>query len=364
MTGLLLVAMREMKVRARTKSFLIGLAFSALLVVGIALLPAVFGGDEKPKVALVGAELPTRGEVQYVPVADRAAAEKAVTDGDAEAALINGDTVLSEGTLDVQLGFTLRGAYQAQQVNQAGLQLRDLTMQQIGSADTETDDARSGIATLVTIVMFMIIIFTSIYVAMGVVEEKGSRIVELLLVSVRPWQLLGGKIAGLVTLGLANMAVIAVAGLVTVGVTGQTGTMPPELTGIIVSSVLWFLLASVFYAALAAMFGSLVSRQEDVNSVLTPMTMTLMIAYFISFFVAQQPDSTVAKVFSLVPPFSALVMPVRDAATTVPWWELVLAAGLMIVASIIVIRLTAIIYERAVLRTGARLKLTQLLRGR
>ncbi len=364
MTGLLLVAVREMKVRARTKSFLIGLLFSALLVVGIALLPAVFGDDDKPKVAVVGTELPTRGEVQYVVVADRAAAEKAVTDGDAEAALINGDTVLSKGTLDAGLGFTLRGAYQAQQVSQAGLQLRDLTMEQIGSTDTETDQARSAIATLVTIVMFMIIIFTSIYVAMGVVEEKGSRIVELLLVSVRPWQLLGGKIAGLVALGLANMAVIAVAGLVVVGATGQTGTMPPELTGIIVSSVLWFLLASVFYAALAAMFGSLVSRQEDVNSVLTPMTMTLMIAYFISFFVAQQPDSTVAKVFSLVPPFSALVMPVRDAATAVPWWELLLAAGLMIVASIIVIRLTAVIYERAVLRTGARLRLTQVLRGR
>ncbi len=364
MTGLLLVALREMKVRARTKSFLIGLGVSALLVVGIALLPAVLGGDDKPKVAVVGTELPTRGEVQYVPVADRAAAEKAVLDGDAEAALINGDTILSKGTLGAQLGFTLRGAYQAQQVSQAGLQLRDLTMQQIGGTDTEADEARAGIATLVTIVMFMLIIFTSIYVAMGVVEEKGSRIVELLLVSVRPWQLLGGKIVGLVTLGLANMVVIAVAGLVTVGVTDQAGAMPPELTGIIVSSVLWFLLAAVFYAALAAMFGSLVSRQEDLNSVLTPMNMTLMIAYFVSFFVARQPDSTLAKVLSLVPPFSAMVMPVRDAATAVPWWQLLLAAGLMVVASMAVIRLAAVIYERAMLRTGARLKLTQVLRGK
>jgi ABC-2 type transport system permease protein len=181
---------------------------------------------------------------------------------------------------------------------------------------------------------------------------------------VRPWQLLGGKIVGLVTLGLANMAVIAIAGLVTVGVTGQTGTMPPDLTGIVVGSVLWFLLASVFYAAVAAMFGSLVSRQEDVNSVLTPMIMTLMVAYFLSFFVAQEPDSTVAKVFSVVPPFSATIMPVRDAASPVPWWELLLAAGLMIVASIVVVRLAATIYERAVLRTGARLKLTQVLRGK
>jgi ABC-2 type transport system permease protein len=364
MTGLWLVALREMKVRARTKSFLIGLAVSALLVVGIALLPVVFGGDDKPKVAVVGAELPTGGEVQYVPVADRAAAEKAVIDGDAEAALINGDTVLSNGTLGARLGFTLRGAYQAQQINQAGLQLRDLNLQQIGGADTETDEVRFGIATLMTIVMFMLIIFTAMYVAMGVVEEKGSRIVELLLVSVRPWQLIGGKIAGLVTLGLANMAVIAVAGLAAVNLTGQTGTMPPELTGIVVSSVLWFLLASVFFAAIAAMFGSLVSRQEDVNGVLMPMNMTLMIAYFVSFFVAREPDSTVAKVFSLVPPFSAMIMPVRDAATAVPWWQLLLAAGLMIVASIITIRLSATIYERAVLRTGARLKLLQVLRGK
>jgi ABC-2 type transport system permease protein len=364
MSGLWLVAMREITVRIRTKSFLIGLAVSALLVVGIALLPAVFGDDDKPKVAVVGTQLPTGDEVEYVSVADRAAAEKAVLDDEVSAALIDGDTVLSKGTLDTQLGFTLRGAYQAQQITSAGVTLRDLDLQQIGPAESETDGARTGIATLVTIVMFMLIIFTSIYVAMGVVEEKGSRIVELLLVSVRPWQLLGGKIVGLVILGLLNMLVIAVSGLVAVNVAGQSGTMPPELLSIVLSSIVWFLLASVFYAALAAMFGSLVSRQEDVNSVLTPMNMTLMIAYFISFFVAQQPGSTVARIFSIVPPFSAMVMPVRDAAADVPLWEVLLAAALMVIASIIVVKVAATIYERAVLRTGARLKLTQLLRAK
>lgn len=362
MKGVWLVALREMKVRARTKSFLIGLVASALLVVGITLIPAAFGGDDKPKVAVVGTRLPTGDQVEYVPAADRAAAEKAVLDGEVEAAVIDGKTVLAKGNLDSELGFLLRGAYQQKQISDAGVNLQDLTVVQIGEA-SETDDARAGIATLITIVLFMLLIFTAIYVAMGVVEEKGSRIVELILVSIRPWQLLGGKIVGLTILGFANLAVIAVAGLVAVAATGQSGSMPPEMTGIILSSLLWFLLGAVFFSAVAAMFASLVSRQEDVNSVLTPMNMVLMAAYFISFFAAQKPDSSAARIFSLIPPFSALVMPVRDAATVVPLWEVALSIGLMLLASVIIVRFAGKIYERAVLRTGARLKLTQLIRG-
>jgi ABC-2 type transport system permease protein len=200
------------------------------------------------------------------------------------------------------------------------------------------------------------------YVAMGVVEEKGSRIVEILLTSVRPWQLLGGKIVGLGALALANLVVIIVAGLGAAAATGLAADLPPGMTGIVISALCWFVLGYAFFAALAAALGSLVSRQEDANSVLTPMTMLMMITYLVAYFAAVQPGSAVARILSLVPPFSSMVMPVRMAGGEVLAWEIALAAVLMLLATVGTLLLGARIYQRAVLRTGARVKLSEAVR--
>ncbi|MEU7692405.1 ABC transporter permease [Microbispora hainanensis] len=361
MNGLWLVAQREIRTRIRTKSYLISLAVSAVLVAALAFLPKVLGGDDTYDVGVVGEAPPPAAQLAYSRLPDEAAARKAVVDGDLDAALINGNKVLANGELDQRLGLILESAHRDAQIKAAGLTITPLTVESVG-ADARYQGVRTGIATLIVMVLFFLLIYSSMFVAMGVVEEKGSRIVEILLTSVRPWQLLGGKIVGLGALGLVNLVVVIAAGLSASSATGFTADLPPGMGGIVVSAVVWFVLGYAFFSALAAAFGSLVSRQEELNSVLTPMTMLMMFTYLTAYFAAVEPTGTVARVLSFVPPFSSMVMPVRTAAVDVPLVEILIAAVLMVVAVVAVLLGAARVYQRAVLRTGARVKLGEVVR--
>ncbi|MEW9531500.1 ABC transporter permease [Microbispora sp. NPDC049125] len=361
MNGLLLVAQREVRTRIRTKSFLISLAISAILVAGLAFAPKVFGGDDTFDVGVVGAAPAAVSQVHFTKYPDEAAVRKAVTGGDVDAALIGDRRVLADGELDQRLGLILDSAHREAQIKAAGLTITPLQVESIG-ADARYQGVRTGIATLLVFVLFFLLIYSAMYVAMGVVEEKGSRIVEILLTSVRPWQLLGGKILGLGSLGLINLVAIIAAGLSASFASGFAADLPPGMGGIVVSTVVWFLLGYAFFSALAAAFGSLVSRQEELNSVLTPMNTLMMLTYVVAYLAAGEPTGTLARVLSLIPPFSSMVMPVRTAASDVPLVEIGLAAALMVVAVVAVLLFGARVYERAVLRTGARVKLGDVVR--
>ncbi|MER5648846.1 ABC transporter permease [Streptosporangium sp. NPDC002524] len=384
MNGLWLVARREIVTRGRTKAFVIGLVVSAILVAALAFLPKLFSGPDSYTVGLTGAQSQALGPalsaaakdvrltVREFP--DEASASGAVTAGDVDAAVVDGRRVLADGEVGGELGLLLETANQSaqtqRQLSEAGLDpakvaaaMRVAPLEQVSvGADARYAGVRVGIASLLVMVLFFLLIYSSMYVAMGVVEEKGSRIVEILLTSVRPWQLLGGKIAGLGALALANMVVIIVAGLGAAAATGLAADLPPGMTGIVVSALFWFILGYAFFAAMAAALGSLVSRQEDANSVLTPMTMLMMITYLVAYFAAVQPNSPVARILSLVPPFSSMVMPVRMAGGEVLLWEIAVAAVLMLLATAGTLMLGARIYSRAVLRTGARVKLSEAMR--
>lgn len=355
MSDLWLVAQREINVRIRTRGFLISLAVSAVLVAGLAFLPKLFSGPDTYSVGVVGTA-PQSAELEVTPYPDEAAARQAVLDEKVDAALVGPGKVIANGELNQKLGLVLDNLHRSEQLKAAGVTLQPLQVESVG-ADARYQGVRAGIASLLVMTLFFLLIYSTMYVAMGVVEEKGSRIVELLLTSVRPWQLLGGKIVGLGLLGLINLVVVIAAGLGTSYAAGLAGDLPPGMAGIAVGTVVWFLLGYAFFAAMAAAFGSLVSRQEELNSVLTPMTMTLMVTYLVAFLAAAQPTGVPARILSLVPPFSSMVMPVRSAATEVPLWEIGLAGVLMVAAAAGVLVVGARIYERAVLRTGARVKL-------
>jgi ABC-2 type transport system permease protein len=284
------------------------------------------------------------------------AARRAVLAGDVDAAVIGGSRVLADGEIDSRLGLQLQAAHREAVIGSAGVKITPLVMESVG-ADTRYQEARSGVALVFVVVLFMLIITTPVMVAMGVVEEKSSRIVEILLTSVRPWQVLGGKILGLGAVGMINLLAILAAGLTGAFASGLAVDFPPGMAGIVAGIVVWFVLGYTFFAALAAALGSLVSRQEEVNNVLTPMTTTLMVSYGVAFYAGSEPTSLVATIVSFVPPFSSMVMPVRAAAADVPLWEMLGSAGLMIAAVVAAVLLAARIYERAVLRTGARVRI-------
>ncbi|MGI5492011.1 ABC transporter permease [Microtetraspora malaysiensis] len=366
MNGLLLVARREIQTQVRSKAFVIGLVITALLIGAVAFAPKILGGSDSFKVGVVASQrLQVWGDakVEWKDYADEGAAKRAVLDGDVDAALVGGTKVLTDGEIDDQLGLLLQSAHREAQIGAAGVTVTPLVMQSVG-ADTRYQKTRTGIAVVLVIILFMLVVGTPMMVAMGVVEEKSSRIVEILLTSVRPVQLLGGKILGLGVVGLINLVVAIAAGLVGALASGLAVDFPPGMAGIVVGVVVWFVLGYLFFAAFAAMLGSLVSRQEEVGNVLTPMTMTMMATYGVAFYSTADPTSTVATIASFVPPFSSMVMPVRAAAAEIPLWQEAVSGVAMAAAAVAVAMLAARIYERAVLRTGARVRLLDVVKGR
>ncbi|MEU8247542.1 ABC transporter permease [Nonomuraea sp. NPDC048916] len=369
MNALLLVARREIATHIRTKAFVIGLLITAALVGAAAFAPKVFGGPDSYTLGTVNSQqLPLQAaapdaEIEWRAFADEEAARKAVLDGDVDAVLVDGVRVISDGEIDSELGVLLQSTNREVKLGAAGVNIPPLRMESVG-ADTRYEAARTGIAVVLVLVLFMLVIGQTMMVAMGVVEEKGSRIVEILLTSIRPWQLLGGKILGLGALGMINLVTILGVGVAAAIVSGVAMDFPPGMPGIVVGVLIWFVLGYAFFATLAAALSSLVSRQEEVGNVMSPLTMLIMAAYFVAFYATAEPTGTLASVMAMVPPFSSMVMPVRMAATEVPIWQVGLSMALMVLAVLAVLSVAAKVYERAVLRTGARVRLGDVLRAK
>lgn len=214
-------------------------------------------------------------------------------------------------------------------------------------------DERTTLAYIAMLLIFAQILTFGIYVAMGVVEEKSSRVVEVLLATIKPLHLLCGKVLGIGIVGLVQLAAYSAVGL---GAGLGTGliTVTGAAFGVLAAVLGWFILGFAFFAMLYAAGGSLVSRQEDVNSVTTPITMLILVSYFLAQVTLQDPGGTVASVMSWIRPFSAMLMPLRIAAGTADTVAIVGAALLMLLTTGALATAAARIYERSVLHTGKR----------
>jgi ABC-2 type transport system permease protein len=379
-----LVAGREISTRVRDKTFLISSAVILLLVLGGMVFQAIVAsGANEVTVAVVGdaatlkpallAQGHTVGaDVTVRKLGDEAAARTAVEKGDVDGALIDGlgasPRLLVQRDADSSLTATVQGAVSqvavGRQLTEAGIDTLDVPDVGVTAIDPGGDPTgeRTGIAVVGMIVLYTLLILISQFVAQGVVEEKATRVVELLLSTMKPWQLLAGKVIGLGLLGLAQIVAIAV-----VGVAGalvfDLVSLPGQLIGTVLSVVAWFVLGYAFYASLFAAAASLVSRQEDLAGVITPLSMLLVVGFFVALQAASDPTGSLATITSFVPGLSPLVMPVRMAAGGAAWWEVLLAVGIQLVATALVVRLGGRIYAGALLRTSGKTKLREALRA-
>jgi ABC-2 type transport system permease protein len=139
--------------------------------------------------------------------------------------------------------------------------------------------------------------------------------------------------------------------------------VPGDLIGTVVSVIAWFVLGYAFYAALYAAAASLVSRQEDLGSVLTPTSMLLIAAFIIAIQASADPGGPLATITSLVPGLSPMVMPVRMAAGEAPAWQVALSVVLMLVAIALIVRIGGRVYAGALMRTGGKVKVREALRA-
>jgi ABC-2 type transport system permease protein len=200
--------------------------------------------------------------------------------------------------------------------------------------------------------------------AQGVVDEKSSRVVELLLATVRPWELMVGKVLGIGALGMIQIVLYGVVG---VGLASALGTLTLSLgtaAGTVVWLIVWYLVGFVMYAFAFAAAGALVSRMEDAAGVIMPITSFVIVGYVVGISVLpSDPGNSFAEVLSIIPLFAPTLMPMRLAMGGVPAWEAILALVLALAMIPALAVLAGRIYRNAVIHIGARVSLRKALAG-
>lgn len=225
------------------------------------------------------------------------------------------------------------------------------------------------------ILIFMSVFLYGMGVATGVAEEKGSRIMEILVNAATPYQLMVGKIVGIGAAGLTQMACFVAVGI---GVSllqsplqaalfgANSGGFNLNITSISITLLLlflvYFILGFLLYATLFAAMGALVKRQDEVQNAVQPLTWLFMVGYIVSFIGIATPDATWIKVISYVPFWTPTTMLMRIGAGGASSWEIALTIVLMIIAIFICALISARIYRFGILLYGQRPNLAQLVK--
>jgi len=283
-------------------------------------------------------------------------------DKSADDAVVSGVTAyLQQSALGQQIA-SLGGdpAQVASQLSAAKPQVEALHAPQRDSAEF---GSRYAILMTIDVLLLFAIMGGGQFIAQGVVEEKSSRIVEILLACVRPSSLLAGKILGIGIASVLTTGAVAVAGVVAAKATGVMPDISLNLDGVLVAMIVWMIVGYAIFAVAFGAAASLVSRQEDVSSVSMPLVMLSMVPYVLSFLMATgDTNSMTFRVLSYVPPFAPFMMPARLVLGVSSWSEQLIALGLALVFLPLLVRVAAAIYTRAVTRTGARVPLKEVLR--
>ncbi len=207
------------------------------------------------------------------------------------------------------------------------------------------------------ILMFIGIFTYGTWVLTGVVEEKQSRVVEVVLTTVRPRDLLMGKVLGIGLLALVQLVIIVTAGLAAAQLSGRL-TLPATTVSAVVQLLAWFILGFAFYSTAMGFLGSLASRVDEASNASMPVTMTATLSYLLSILlVTQEPNGIVATILTFFPPSAPMVVPLRTALGAIQPWEAALSIVLMIAAIWVLFVVGGRVYSGAVLQTGGRMKL-------
>jgi ABC-2 type transport system permease protein len=386
-----LITRREFLTRIRSRFFLIGTAVLVVLVTGFILLQAYVlnrATTTTLNVGFVGASQSLAKPLAATSgggVVIQTQAVQSLRDGEDQVrtgsldALVSGDPtaplVEFKDQLDPTLASNLTALVQDLVFRQA------LTGSGVDPATIEAKVAAAGfnpvaldpnaaqrsqrivIGIFVAALLFITLQTYGGFLATGVVEEKANRIVEILLSTVRPRELLFGKVVGVGLVGLIQLSLLGAVALVAVTKT-QVISVPTVGVTAVLSGLLWFVLGFLFYAMLYAAGGSLVSRQEDVQAVAAPISFLIVGPYVAFFWVVANPDNPIGVALSMLPPFAPVMMPARMATGDAQPWQVVVAVLLMLAAIAGMNALAARIYSNSVLRIGSRVRLADAWRGR
>ena len=378
----LVVTGREIAVKLRDRNFIVSTVVTlGLLVASFALSFALSTRTEHKTVAYSGAEAAavvdtasarTSDEMDTLELTgrdlpDTASVEEAVRSGEVDAGLLRRDgvwTVLGEDSVDPSVYATLREAVAAT-VMDANARAAGTDMQTISAGtglqqQTVSEGRDRGVATLAGFafgfLFYMAAILFGYSIANSVVEEKQSRIVEILAAAIPLRHLLVGKVLAAVVLASGQLVLFIGVGLIGLGVTDHASMVP--LVG---TAAIWYLVFFVVgFTALAAVFavaGAMSTRAEDVQSTASPLLVLVMIAAFGGMLL----EGVGRTIASYVPIVSTVAMPIRLAHGQALWWEPLLSLLVTVLTTAGVLLLAERIYRRSLMQTGGKLTYRQAL---
>lgn len=237
-------------------------------------------------------------------------------------------------------------------------------------------EARKGQGTF-TVAMFLAGILYGTLIMYGVTtmraiqEEKSTRMMEILLSSVRPFPLLAGKILGVAAAGFTQYLIWAVVGAAVAGYgaatmamlsAGKSGFHLHLAPTVWIWFVVYFLGGYFLYSSLFAAVGAAVSSEQEMNQAQVPISLLLVAGFFMFPIVTQNPGSTASVILTMVPFFSPVLMMLRIAIETPPLWQILISVGILAVTAVGVVYLSSKIYRVGVLMYGKRPSAVELLR--
>ena len=354
-----LVAARELRQRLRSKGFFFSTAIILLFVGAVLTLPGLARSEDRFfRVGLQGEERDglaeyfetftevARGEVGVAVrlFDDRESAEQALRRGGVDALIVDGSELIffrrvhsnlrqiaNEAVFTLRLPAELRAlgitSDQAAPLLEGDvLAVRTLeTVVAGGDGDDGGASGRRWMALAGSWLLFVSITTYGQWVLLGVIEEKATRVVEVLLATLPPYQLIAGKVVGIGLLGLLQLSLVILLAWPEIALTGSFD-IPEGAFADVGAVVLWFALGFAFYAVAFALGGALVGRQEDAQYGSLPIVMVLLVSY--------------------VPPLTPMLMPVRAALGELAWWEVPTAAAVVVLATYGLLRLGGLYRSR------------------
>lgn len=389
MSTMKLVMAREVQQRIRSRSFRITTALLCIGVIGLGFLIRALGDDSPAKydVAAVGALPPgfaeaakqtataVNIELHFHESVARSEADRQARHGEIDVVVdaSSGELVSNQKPPD-ELAAVVNSAWQASKARLAavGTGLDADQIDQILSPpalrpivlDTKSANQEAGkvLGTAAAFLLFMAITIYGSLVLTGVVEEKSTGVVEVLLGHVRPRDLLMGKVFGIGVVALTQMTATVAALLVGLWISGES--VSGDVWIGLPTMLLWFVLGFILYSTLFALAGSFVSRQEDATGASAPITVLFSAGYLTVFALGDSPYSGVTRLVSVLPPFSPLLMPLRISIGAASVLEITVAAVSLTLATYGMLRLAGSVYGRTLLYRGSRLQWRQALRMR
>jgi ABC-2 type transport system permease protein len=383
-----LVAGREIRERLRGRVFRVVTVILFAVVAAAVVIPAIHSGTAKSqRVGVVASSASLEAElhdlaksvglsVEFVNVPDLSRGRAALSAGQLDMVVGGAGKILVKNpisasdtsagaryvravsvTLGAQRAFAQAGLTPAQAATVAEAKPVPVESIQPGKKARTTAEAT---ALLGVILIFIVLTQYLTWTLMGVMEEKASRVVEVLLATLRPTQLLAGKVIGIGAVALAQAVALVAFALVLAKAVGSSlvhGAAPL----VVAATLVWLILGYAFYSWLYAAAGSLAERQDQVQSLALPLSAPLIFGYIVSLTgVSSGNASLLVKVLAYLPPTAPFAMPTLVGFGEATWWQFMLSVVVSLVCTVVVALVASRVYRTAVLQTGGRVRLREL----